>query len=156
MVIVGIIVIIYLFMIITGAVLYIFNSYGLYKLAKNEENKNAYIAWVPYLNRIIEGKIAFGNATLGITMFILQLLSIILMIVTVFSKNMQPQALVLLSVFSFILSAIFKIIDFVAHYSIYSKYSKSTILMTILDILSLGLLGPIFIFAIRDNELKEN
>ena len=156
MVIVGIIVIIYLFMIITGAVLYIFNSYGLYKLAKNEDNKNSYIAWVPYLNRIIEGKIAFGNSTLGITMFILQLLSIILMIVTVFSKNMQPQALVLLSVFSFILSAIFKIIDFVAHYSIYSKYSKSTILMTILDILSLGLLGPIFIFAIRDNELKEN
>ena len=156
MVIVGIIVIIYLFMIITGAVLYIFNSYGLYKLAKNEDNKNSYIAWVPYLNRIIEGKIAFGNSTLGITMFILQLLSIILMIVTVFSKNMQPQALVLLSVFSFILSAIFKIIDFVAHYSIYSKYSKSTILMTILDILSLGLLGPLFIFAIRDNELKEN
>lgn len=156
MVIVGIIVIIYLFMIITGAILYIFNSFGLYKLAKNEDNKNSYIAWVPYLNRIIEGKIAFGNSTLGITMFILQLLSIILMIVTVFSKNMQPQALVLLSVFSFILSAIFKIIDFVAHYSIYSKYSKSTILMTILDILSLGLLGPIFIFAIRDNELKEN
>ena len=62
----------------------------------------------------------------------------------------------ILSILGFILSAIFKIIDFVAHYNIYSKYSKSAIIMTVLDIVSLGILGPIFLFAIRDNELKEN
>ena len=152
MVIVGVLVIVYLFMGIVGAAIYLFNSIGLYKLAKKEEDSSAYLACVPYLNRVIEGKIAFRNKIIGCTMCVLQLLSVILICITFFSRNMHEDSLVLLSILSFILSALFKIIDFVAHYKIYSKYSKSAIIMTTLDIVSLGILGPIFIFAIRDNE----
>ena len=156
MIIVGILVLVYIFMGLIGTLLYIFNSVGLYKLAKNEENNNAYLACIPYLNRVTEGKIAFGNNLLGITMFVLQLLSVILMCITFFFFFFREDSLMILSILGFILSAIFKIIDFVAHYNIYSKYSKSAIIMTVLDIVSLGILGPIFLFAIRDNELKEN
>lgn len=155
MIIVGVLVIVYIFMGLIGAAMYLFNSIGLYKLANKNGDKSAYLACIPYLNRVTEGKIAFKNRTLGVTMFILQILSVVVMCIAFFSRNMRVDSLILLFILSFVLSALFKIIDFVAHYKIYSKFSKSAIIMTTLDIVSLGVLGPIFIFAIRDNEPKK-
>ncbi len=151
----GILVLMYLLITCISVLLYIFNSVGLYKIANREKDKNAYIAWVPYLNRITESKIAFGSSTLGIVMVALQVLSVVFMIITIFSTKMQTSVLVLLGLISFIFSSIFKVIDFIGHYKMYEKYGKSSVIMTILDIISLGILGPLFIFAIRNNEKKQ-
>ncbi len=152
----GIIIIIYGLLCLYGIISYAFNSYGIYKIAKREEKQPAFLAWIPYLNRIIIGKIAFNSSIQGTIMAFVGLLSMVMMIITVFVKLSNVQLMFSLVITSFILSIISKLFDLVAHYKIYSKYSGSTIIMTVLDIISLGILGPIFVFAIRDNDLKKN
>lgn len=41
---------------------------------------------------------------------------------------------------------------YITTYMIYKKYSKKYVIMTILTILTLGALEPIFVFAIRNND----
>lgn len=155
-VILGIIIIVYGLLCLYGIISYAFNSYGIYKIAKREEKKPEFLAWIPYLNRIIMGKIAFNSSIQGIIMALVGLLSIVTILISLFVKLTNVQLMFSLAITSFILSIISKLFDFVAHYKIYSKYSKSAIIMTVLDIVSLGILGPIFVFAIRDNDLKAN
>lgn len=54
------------------------------------------------------------------------------------------------SIFSFALS----ILTAISLYKIYSKVSDKAVLMTVFTVLSLGLLTPIFLFSIRNNEVK--
>ena len=111
------------------------------------------LAWIPYLNKYILGRVAFKSTAHAVIMTILVLAEFISSSCVLFVKD-SVQVIYGLSVVSLILSLLTCIYTFIAHYNIFRKYSKSVVLMTILDVLSLGLLGPIFIFAIRDNDSK--
>lgn len=73
------------------------------------------------------------------------------MIVFLFVRNniyvIYSMLVVMLSI-----SLIYKAYILIAHYKLYSRYSKNKVIMIIFDILTFALLGPLFIFAIRDNE----
>ena len=146
----AIIIILYIILFAFGFISYVFNSIGLYEIAKREKEKPYFIAWIPCVNKYLLGKIAFKSDTHAL---ILTFLSIGTTLFSLFIIFMYGELYAILAIFSisFILSIITAIYSFIARYRIYSKYSKSTILITIFDIVSCGILGPIFLFAIRNN-----
>lgn len=146
----AILIILYIILFAFGFISYVFNSIGLYEIAKREKEKPYFIAWIPCVNKYLLGKIAFKSDTHAL---ILTFLSIGTTLFSLFIIFMYGELYAILAIFSisFILSIITAIYSFIARYRIYSKYSKSTILMTIFDIVSCGILGPIFLFAIRNN-----
>ena len=150
---VAIVVITFLLFFAIGFISYAFNSIGLYKISKREDEPMSILAWIPYLNKYILGRVAFKSTAHAVIMTILVLAEFISSSCILFVKD-SVQVIYGLSVLSLILSLLTCIYTFIAHYNIFRKYSKSVVLMTILDVLSLGLLGPIFIFAIRDNDSK--
>ena len=150
-----IIVVSYIILFIVGFISYIFTSFGLYKIAKREEEKTYAFAWVPYLNQYLLGKLAFKSRVQAIIMLILNII-VLVMSISVLFISIDNIHIMYIAIASFIMSLITCVYTFIAHYKIYSKYSRSTVLMTILDIISFGILGPIFIFAIRNNEVKIN
>lgn len=152
-IIIALVVILYLVFFAFGFISYAFNSYGLYEIAKRESEKNPALSWVPYINKFILGRIAFKSNIQGIILTILGIISIVLSIAVLFIKTTKTVLLELV-IASIIISVILAIYTFIARYRIYKKYSKSTVLMTILDIISCGILGPFFIFAVRNNEEK--
>lgn len=148
-----IVVLTYIIFFTFGFISYAFNSYGLYEIAKKEKEKNPFIAWIPYINRYTLGRVAFKSNIHATLLVVLNLTGLFSAIALLFiSKSVQ--AIITFSLISLTMSTIASIYTFVAHYRIYKKYSKSTIIMTVLDIISFGILGPFFIFAIKGN--KEN
>jgi len=119
-------------------------------LSKKENIKNPYIAWIPYINRYILGKIAFKSVINAIMLVLLNIIELILLSVILFVKSIE--VLYLFVIISLVLSIVVTVYTYFARYKLYKKYSKSTIIMTILDVVSCGILGPFFIFAIRNNE----
>lgn len=152
-IIIALVVILYLVFFAFGFISYAFNSYGLYELAKKESEKNPSLAWIPYINKYTLGRIAFKSNAQGIILTALGIISIVLSVIVLFIKTTKT-VLLELAIASIVISAVLTIYTFIARYKIYKKYSKSTVLMTILDIVSCGILGPFFIFAIRNNEKK--
>ena len=136
-----------------GVLSYVFYSVGLYKIGKKEEESSYPFAWIPYLNQYLLGKIAFKSKVQAIIMLIINILDMLLYTYAIFICK-DIYVLRILSIAIFVVSFIVSIYSFIARYKIYNKYSKSTIIMLVIDILSFGLLGPIFIFAIRNNEKK--
>jgi hypothetical protein len=116
-------------------ILYILGSIGLMKIADKLGEKKSWIAWVPVLNLYLIGKLGFSNVV-GWLMIALGILS----------GNRDTNN----SIFSFALS----ILTAISLYKIYSKVSDKAVLMTVFTVLSLGLLTPIFLFSIRNNEVK--
>lgn len=152
-IIIALVVILYLVFFAFGFISYAFNSYGLYDIAKRESEKNPALAWIPYINKFTLGRIAFKSNVQGIILTAFGIISIILSTAVLFIRTTKIVLLELVAA-SIIVSAILTIYTFIARYRVYRKYSKSTVLMTILDIVSCGLLGPFFIFAVRNNEEK--
>jgi len=136
-----------------GVISYAFNSLGLYEIAKRENEKNSFFSWIPYLNKYTLGRIAFKSNIHAVIMAMLVIIEFVITMVMMFLKNVK--VVKILAILASILSLIICIYTFIAHYKIFKKYSKSVILMTILDVLSLGILGPFFIFAVRNNQISD-
>lgn len=148
-----IMVLLYIILFTVGVISYAFNSIGLDTIAKREEKPPFFLAWIPYLNNYALGKIAFYSNLHAFIMTSLSVLALIFSIATFF-VHADFSVLFALALSSFLFSATSAVYTFIARYKVYERYSKSTILMTVLDVISLGILGPFFIFAIRNNDKK--
>lgn len=148
---VAVIIILYIILFAFGFISYIFNSIGLYEIAKREDEKPYILAWIPCINKYLLGKIAFKSDTHALILTFLSLGTTLFSLFMIFMYG-ELYAILTLLLISFILSVITTIYSYIARYKIYSRYSKSTILMTIFDVITCGILGPVFLFAIRDNE----
>lgn len=148
-----IMVLLYIILFTVGVISYAFNSIGLDKIARREEKPPFFLAWIPYLNNYALGKIAFHS---NLHAFLMTSLSVfaLLFSIAVFFVRTDFSVLFSLALSSFLFSATSAVYTFIARYKVYDRYSKSTILMTVLDVISLGILGPFFIFAIRNNDTK--
>lgn len=127
---------------------YIFESISIVSMSKRLKYKNAYTGWIPFYNKYILGKI--GNSKpLGITLVITTLISTITIILFFVFK--EPQSILIIF---FLLSALITfILNIILSHKIFNKYSnKYKDIMTILSILSLGFLRPIFLFIIRNEK----
>ena len=146
---------IYLFFIaiFVAVVLYIIMSYtfqgiSIMCMSKNMGYKNAFTAWIPFYNKYLLGKIV-GNKIMGGISGILSFLSICLG--ARFFINIELEiVLFIILVISLIITFILDTI--IAHRIYKSRANKYGDILTVFNILSLGLLRPIFLFIIRNKK----
>lgn len=131
-------------------ILYILGGIGLAEINRKENEHGSWMAWLPIFNFYLIGKLGFSKAVGWITVILMFLCSNYSSTVNgkvVASGTVLPQP------FNSIASYAFLIIVIASLYKIYSKLSDKAVIMTIFTILSFGLLAPIFLFAIRKNEV---
>lgn len=129
-------------------IVYIFESIFIMKVLKNSRKKTYLLAWIPFYNKYLLGRIA-NKKVLGVmsalTGLTLTGMSIYFYINSIFDVKL----------FSFFLVLV--LIDFIINIVISHRIFKKALvkygdILTIISVLTLGLLRPIFLFAIRNKE----
>ena len=146
---------IYLFFIaiFVAVVLYIIISYtfqgiSIMCMSKNMGYKNTFTAWIPFYNKYLLGKIA-GNKIMGVISGVLSFISIFLGICFYINKELKIVLFIILTI-SLIITFI---LDTMITHRIYkSRAKKYGDILTVFNILSLGLLRPIFLFIVRNKK----
>lgn len=151
---------------------YILSCMGLMKIADKNRIRYSYLAWIPIVNLFLFGKLGFKSTVTSVIFFILSLIYPYSFFFSAFTTVVGPSSKVpvlketyytsstngnstLLFIMS-IISIIFIVMYLIALYSIYRKMSTKSVMMFIFSILSSGLLIPIFLFAIRNNSIRNN
>ena len=126
---------------------YTFEGISIICMSKNTGYKNTFTAWIPFYNKYLLGSIA-GNKIMGIISGTLSFVSICLGIYFYIHKELE--------IVLFIILIISLIITFISHKIYISHTNKYGDILTIFNILSFGLLRPIFLFIVRNGEEKTN
>lgn len=126
--------------------LYVFYSMGLYEMAAKRNIENAWLAWIPIGNYFIMGMIAKENSKLKNLEYILLGIGVLGFLCSIFIGSSSG--------ISKFLSILTLLLTFYALFIIYKSYSQYFIVMTIFTVITLGLLAPFFVFAIRNNPYK--
>ena len=115
-------------------------------MSKNMGYKNTFTAWIPFYNKYLLGSIA-GNKIMGILSGVLSFVSICLGIYFYIHKELEIVLFIIL-IISLIITFI---LDTIISHKIYiSHTNKYGDILTIFNILSFGLLRPIFLFIVRN------
>ena len=115
-------------------------------LSKNMGYKNTFTAWIPFYNKYLLGSIA-GNKIMGIISGILSFVSICLGIYFYIHKELEIVLFIILIISLIITFVLDTIISHKIYISHTNKYGD---ILTIFNILSFGLLRPIFLFMVRN------
>lgn len=127
---------------------YTFEGISIMCMSKNMGYKNPFTAWIPFYNKYLLGKIV-GNKIMGGISGILSFLSICLGARFFINKELEIVLFIIL-VISLIITFILDTI--IAHRIYKSRANKYGDILTVFNILSLGLLRPIFLFIIRNKK----
>ena len=129
--------------------LYIIYTFAILALAKHSgEGRFRYLSWIPIFNVYYTCKIACGTLV-GLLAFILSVLSSNMSLTInnkIYSVDFIPPNI------KYILSLILLVVILISIIRIYIRYSKNSIIYIILTILSCGILAPILLFTIRNNQ----
>lgn len=132
---------------ITKFILYIFQSFGLLNIARNENYKYPYIVWIPGISHYILGKFTTNNIK-GTIYSILTIIKILLFISTIFVEN----SILFYTFLIYII--IYFIIDMLMMNKFYKKVYKQPQIFTVFTIITLGLLKPIFIYTVKIKKIS--
>ena len=124
---------------------YVFSGIGLMKITKKLGEEGSWMAWVPIFNFYLIGKLAFTKI-IGLSIVILTVIFSINIITEMSMLSEQLTTMILYAVGILLLFSLHKI---------YSKFSDKANIMLGFTVLSGGLLASIFLFAIRNNEIRE-
>ena len=124
---------------------YVFESIAVMRFRKNLNLKNNAISFIPFYNRYLLGKVT-DNKILGAVLALVSMLKTITFVLWFFvGKSFALELFILSLIVGFVLNII------VAS-NIYKLYSKYNVVFTILTIITLGVLRPVFLFALRDSK----
>ncbi len=124
---------------------YIFESISVMCILKNMRYNYSFAAWIPFYNKYLLGRLA-GNKTAGAILGILNLASASLSVFFYIHKEIE---VVLFSILLVCLIIGFILDTFIA-YKAYSRATKYCDILTVLTVLSCGLLRPVILFVIRN------
>lgn len=127
---------------------YTFEGISIMCMSKNMGYKNTFTAWIPFYNKYLLGKIA-GNKIMGGISGILSFIAICLGTRLYINKKLEIVLFIIL-VISLIITFILD--TMIAHRIYKSRANKYEDILTVFNILSLGLLRPIFLFIIRNKK----
>lgn len=132
--------------VIFAVINYIFESISISCIGNKMNCSFKFISWIPFYNKFLLGKIG-GNKIIGGILEILNLF-IVLFGIYFFVNTKTNYIIVCIFILCLLLSFI---LDTILSYKIYSKaVNKYSSLLTVLNILSLGILRPIILFVIRN------
>lgn len=124
---------------------YVFESIAVMRFRKNLNLKNNAISFIPFYNRYLLGKVT-DNKILGAVLALVSILKTITFVLWFFiGKSFAFELFIILLIVGFVLNVI------VAS-NLYKMYSKYNVVFTILTIITLGVLRPVFLFALRDSK----
>ncbi len=126
---------------------YIFESVAISRINKNQKCNTTFTAWIPFYNKYLLGKIA-NLKNQGIVLGIINIIIVIMFIYFYYTVEFN---LWLLLIF-FILVITSFILNIVISHKIFTQaIGKYGDIFTVFSVLSLGILRPIFLFIIRNN-----
>ena len=135
-------------------IFYILQCFALMKMAKTKKISHPWLAFFPYANTYLYGKIAFEKKYKTIILLTLNLLASSFIAITYlkfFASALKGYTQSYPSTNIFQIAYV--IYNFYATYNVYKQFSDKAVIMLVFTILSCGLLTPIFLFAIRNNKL---
>ncbi len=131
------------------------------KIAKRMEIKHRWLSLVPTADSYIFGKVAFKGNVMPFSFLGLIIISTLISIVAqcfffshFFNAYDISASLVYLGFNVNIFSSLYTILKYDGAYQIYKKLSDKAVVMNVFTVLTFGLLQPIFLFAIRNNEFR--
>lgn len=141
---------------------YVFTGFGLMKMGETMGEKAPWLSWIPYANQFMLGKLGMNN-TIGILLVASNAVSAILGGMIGFLGNLAEEltnsgldmVIVILGIIIMVYSIAVAILYFVACHNLFKKFSDKATVMTVVNVLTGGAIAPIFIFAIRNNQLRE-
>lgn len=141
---------IFLAIIVYVIIAYIFESISIMCMCKNLQYKATFTAWIPFYNKYLLGKIV-GNKVLGLILALLNIATVLFGIYCYAQTEFIPVTFI-----TFLVCAVLGfILDIVISHKIYKNVTnRYGDILTVLSVLTLGLLRPIFLFIIR-NKVKK-
>lgn len=134
-------IIIFIYQVIT----YVFESIAIMEMGRNLQYKAVGTAWIPFYNKYLLGKIG-QHKVLGA---ILAILNVAIVVTGIGSYMQSDLNAILFGMFLLCTFASFILDSIIAH-KIYVKASgKYGDILTVLGVLTLGFLRPIFLFVMR-------
>lgn len=142
---------------------YVFTGFGLMKMGEAMGEKAPWLSWIPYASQYMLGKLGINN-TVGILLVISNGVSSIFGIVLGILLNLTEEfanfeiayiPLIIFGVIFTIYCIAVSILMYIAYHRLYKKFSDKAVIMTVFTILTGSAIAPIFIFAIRNNKLRE-
>lgn len=150
--------------IIISVGLYLLNAFGLMGILKTRGEKTPALAFVPYYNVYLLGKVGSDNkngvSKLGIALLVMLIVlsfasSFLGMVVSMaeHSRYIDEEAIILPALFAMLVVMGYMVLYYIVYSRIFLKYSKNGVLLTVFNIIFCGgMLAPIFLFAIRNNK----
>ncbi len=136
-----------------GAIaLYVLQALGLIAIAKKQNVDGGWMAFIPILNLGLMAKIAYDNKYIqwGLPLAFFLTMNFTYEVNGV--KNYYGP--IIAGGLGSLIGLVAAILTLICLYKIYQTLSDKAVLMLVFSILSFGLLIPIFLFMIRNNELK--
>lgn len=140
----------FLLLLIYLLITYTFESFALMRMSQKVGEKLPILAWIPGYNKYLLGKLA-GSKSFGIVLAIVNLFTIAMGLYCYFAKTSKIEhfGIFLLSV------AIGFLLDNIVSHKLYKKVTqKYADILTVFSVLSLGMLRPVFLFAIRNKQIN--
>lgn len=132
--------------------LYILGSIGLMGIAKKLNITGGWMAWIPIFSFYLLGKIAYNKGA-GWFLAISGLLSGNYNM-TINDEQVASSPILPAPLNTFV-SLAFVVFLFTSLHKVYDRMSDKAVIMTVTTVLTFGLLSPIYLFAIRNNEVRE-
>lgn len=142
---------------------YIFMGFGLMKMGETMGEKAPWLSWIPYANQYLLGKLGINSAT-GMLLVVANIVSSIfglaLGVLMSLSENIGNAEIVYIPLIIFSIIMVLyciavSVLMYITYHKLYKKFSDKATVMTIFTVLTGTALAPIFIFAIRNNKLRE-
>lgn len=143
---------IFLAIIVYVIITYIFESISIMNMSKNLQYKATFAAWIPFYNKYLLSKIA-GSKILGLILTLFNIGTVCIGLYCYFQNEFNY------IVFIMFLICIFVgfILDIVVSHKIYINVTpKYGDILTVLSVLTFGILRHIFLFIIRNKINREN
>lgn len=147
---------------ICAIIKYIFDGFGLMEMAKKKNEKYPWLSWVPYAKEYLRGKLSYNTniggivflcVTIGVSI-VSFMVGFILGFVSEYYNDLAI-GIIIPYIFVMMLSVGYSVYYYITIYKLYKQFSKKYVIMLVFTILTGGFLAPIFIFAIRNNNLQE-
>lgn len=125
---------------------YVLESFAAMRMGENLNYKVKFAAWIPVYNKYILGRIAENKALGGIS-GVLTLAEVCLCIYFYFNREINTALFILLIVcviITFIIDTV------ISHKLFLQRINKNADILTAVNVITLGILRPVFLFALRN------
>lgn len=140
---------------IARVISFFFAAIGLHRMAKNKKQRNAWLAYIPFVQNYTLGKVVGPIKIFKCNMHRPGLYLLILSVIAVICK-VQFSNYVILTTLGNLVLLIFVILKFIVFYNLFSRYlnsSKKAKLFTVLSIVfGYFCIASYFIFSIRNKQ----